>query len=83
MKNRWMDTETFHNFFKNIHPDRLVVLIYDGHVWHISIGLIEKARQENVVILKLPPHISHILQTMDFNIFRPLKLLWNEELIKW
>jgi hypothetical protein len=47
------------------------------------VGLIEKARKENVVILKLPPRTNHVLQPMDLCVFRPLKLLWDEEIIKW
>jgi predicted transcriptional regulator with HTH domain len=32
------------------------VLIRDGHNSHIGVGLVEKARKENIVIWKLPPH---------------------------
>jgi hypothetical protein len=46
------------------------------------VGLTENARHENV-ILKLPPHTSHVLQPMALCIFRPLKLMWDEEIIKW
>jgi len=58
-------------------------LICDGHTPHIGVGLIENARKENVVILKLPPHTRHVLQPMDLSVFRPLKLMWDEEVIKW
>jgi hypothetical protein len=54
----------------------------DRHTSHIGVGLIENARKENVVILKLPPHTSHVLQPMDLCVFRPLKLKWDEEIIK-
>ena len=86
-KIRWMEEETFSNyslrsFIWNIHPERPAVLICDGRTSHIGVGLIENGRKENVVILKLPPHTSHVLQPMDLCVFRPLKLMWDEEIIK-
>ena len=44
----------------NIHPERIVVLIYGSNSSHIDVGLIEKARKE-YLILKLSPHASHVL----------------------
>lgn len=87
-KNGWMEAETFENYFKNnflknVPQERPVILIYDGHSSHVGFSLVQIARQENIVILKLPPHTSHILQPMDLSVFRPLKLKWEEELIKW
>jgi len=46
------------------------------------VGLNENARKENVEFLNLPPYTSH-LQLMDHTVFRPLKLKWDEEIIKW
>jgi len=83
-----MEAETFSNyvmksFIGNIYPERPAVWICDGHVSHIGVELLENARKENVVILKLPPHTSHVLQPMGLTVFRPLKLKWDEEIIKW
>lgn len=86
--NGWMDTETFNNYFERqflnaIPKERPVVLIYDGHSSHTSLRLIEKALQEQVVILKLPPHTSHLLQPMDLSVFKSLKQRYDELLIAW
>lgn len=86
--NGWMETKTFVNYFqrtflKNIPKERPVVLIYDGHSSHTSIGLVEKAIQAGVVILKLPAHTSHLLQPMDLSVFKPLKQQYDEAIIKW
>jgi hypothetical protein len=86
-KNDWMEAETFSNYFTksfigNIHPERPAVLICDGHTFHIGVGLNENARKENVIILKLPPHTSHVLQPIYLTVFRPLKLKRGEEIIK-
>lgn len=35
------------------------------------------------MILKLPPHTSHLLQPMDLTVFKPLKLKFDELLIAW
>jgi len=60
-KNVWMAAETFsncltRNFIQNIQSETTAVLICDGHNSHIGVGLVEKARKENIVILKLPPN---------------------------
>ncbi|XP_072398087.1 uncharacterized protein [Diabrotica undecimpunctata] len=86
--NGWMKTETFsnyieHTFLPNIPKDRPVVLIYDGHSSHTSIALIETALREDINILKLLPHTSHLLQPMDLAVFKPLKQMYDEARIKW
>jgi hypothetical protein len=86
--NGWMEAETFSNYFtgsfiRNIDPERPAILTCDGHTSHTGVGLAEKATKENVVILKLPPQTSHVLQSMDLSIFRPLELMWDEDIIKW
>ena len=44
---------------------RPVLLIQDGHASHMSIGLIELARANDVHLLCLPAHTTHILQPLD------------------
>ena len=66
----------------NIHPERTVVLIYDGNTSHISVRLTEEARKENV-ILKLLPHASHVLYLMNLTVYWPLELKWDEAITKW
>jgi hypothetical protein len=58
IENGWMEGETFSNYFtrnfiQNIHPERPRVLIYDGHNSQTGVLLVEKARKESSVILKL------------------------------
>lgn len=83
-----MDETTFCNWFKNvflkhISTDPAKLLIYDGHLSHISIQLIQLAISHNVTILKLPPHTSHILQPLDISVFRGLKSIWDQYLTGW
>ncbi|KAH1016019.1 hypothetical protein HUJ04_007306 [Dendroctonus ponderosae] len=86
--NGWMEAEIFQNYFqksflKTIGTDRSVLLILDGHSTHLTIRLIEIASQENVTILKLPPHTSYVLQPLDLSVFKPLKTCWDAKLVKW
>lgn len=63
----------FHFFLKNIPPTRPVLLIQDGHASHISIELIELARANDVHLLCLPAHTTHILQPLDVGVFKSFK----------
>ncbi|XP_052079009.1 uncharacterized protein LOC127717266 [Mytilus californianus] len=74
----YMDTELFENWFDKVFlpfcgTRRPVLLIFDNHDSHISIDLIEKAKANNIHIIGLPPHTTHLLQPLDVAIFGPLK----------
>lgn len=84
----WMTERAFFHWFKNFllphisnEPKNLV--IYDGHLSHVSFELIQLAISHNVTILKLPPHTSHILQPLDVCVFRSLKSDWDKNLSSW
>ena len=62
----------FEKFCSHI-TERPLLIIYDGHLSHVSISLIEKARQEDITILKLPPHVTDNIQPLDVSCFGPLK----------
>lgn len=84
----WMETEIFYNYFqKTLIPalgtERPVLLIYDGHSTHVNVKLVELARDNNIKILKLPPHTSHLLQPLDLAVFKSLKDTWDKELVVW
>ncbi|XP_055623549.1 uncharacterized protein LOC129766978 [Toxorhynchites rutilus septentrionalis] len=86
--NGWMENGTFSNYFQRsflpaIGNGRPAALIYDGHVSHISLNIVEMALKENIVILKLPPHTSHLPQPMDLAVFKPFKLKYDNAIIKW
>ncbi len=55
------------------HP---VLLIFHGHHSHISLALIELARDNNIHLLCLPPHSTHLLQPLDVEVFGPVKAAW-------
>ena len=59
-------------FIPNIPPQRPVILIQDNHASHLSLPLIELCRANDIILLNLPPHTTHILQPLD-QLFDTLK----------
>ena len=76
-ENGWMNGELYLEWFKwflqNISPARPVLLVQDGHGSHISIELIELACSNNVHLLCLPAHTTHVLQPLDVGVFKSFK----------
>ena len=73
----WINDGLFLQWFKfflaSIPPARPVLLIMDGHGTHMSIELIELARANDVHLLCLPSHTTHILQPLDVGVFKSFK----------
>ena len=63
----------FKFFVKSIPPARPVLLIEDGHSSHITLDVIELARKNDIYLLCLPSHSSHILQPLDIGVFKSFK----------
>lgn len=87
-QNGWMTSELFLNWFTrvfvpNIGHERPVLLIFDGHSSHVTPELIKEAQSNDVIMLKLPAHTSHILQPLDVSCFRGLKARWDQRLVEW
>jgi hypothetical protein len=83
-----MESQILQNFFRNVvlptlGTDRPALIVYDGHSTHIDEEIILRALEENIIILKLPPHTSHLLQPLDLAVFKVFKTKWNEKLIAW
>lgn len=63
--------------------ERPLLLIFDGYLSHLDLTTLEKAREQHITILKLPPHTTETLQPLDKACFKPLKDMWNERLQEW
>lgn len=86
--NGWMEANIFLKYFEKtllpaLGPIRPALVIYDGHSTHVNISLIELARANDVTILKLPPHTSHLLQPLDLSVFKSVKDSWDSKLVAW
>ena len=69
----------FEFFLANIPPARPVLLIEDGHSSHISIEVIEMAHANDIHLLCLPSHTTHILQPLDVGVFKSFKSHYYKE----
>lgn len=81
-----MNVSIFQDWFRkfcDLVTDRPLIVILDGHISHLDKGTIELAIQQNITLIKLPPHTTDILQPLDKCCFGPLKLKWNNTLIEW
>ena len=62
---------------QNLTKKHPVILFFDGHHSHLTLDLIECARQNNVHLICFPPHCTHIMQPL---VFGPLKSCWRKVL---
>ena len=67
----WMTEENFivfvRHFIKQVKctPQNPVLLMMDNHESHISLEILDTAKENGVVVLTFPPHCSHKLQPLD------------------
>ena len=79
--NGWMTNTAYIDWFKNlflpsIPSDRPILLILDGHSSYISYEVRKMAIENQIHMLKLPPHLTHLLQPLNVGVFKPLKAKW-------
>ena len=65
-----------------INVDDHILLIYDGRACHVSLDVIEWAK-EKIILFVLPPHTSHMLQPLDVGCFGPFKSAYYSECSLW
>lgn len=41
-------------------PDECVLVLYDAHMSHVTLSVLDKARQHNMLLFPLPPHLSAV-----------------------
>jgi len=78
-----MDTNVFSEWFDvfaDTVKERPLLLLFDGHMTHVSIPVIRRALAERIIILKFPPHVTDVLQPLDVCCFGPLKRRWEKML---
>jgi hypothetical protein len=85
----WMTLEIFpqviDHFIKYTlsSKEKPTLLIMDNHESHISLAVIEKAKENGVTILTLPPHCSHRLQPLDVSVYASFKAHYNSAVDNW
>lgn len=82
----WMETSQFFRWFSTSfvpHCSSLEgkkIMFFDGHASHITSDLVKLARDNNIILFKLPPHTTHVLQPLDVSVFKSVKAKWKEVL---
>ena len=81
----FVSTDIFHHYMRHVILDyvetirtaigekRRCVIIFDGHKGHLSSLLNSLCAEQNIQIVVLPPHSSHLLQPLDQFIFKRMK----------
>lgn len=74
-----------HHFKSHATPTKTdpVLLILDNHSSHCSLQTIDFCRQNNIILLSLPPHSSHKIQPLDRCFFSSLKKYYAAECENW
>ncbi|XP_072392439.1 uncharacterized protein [Diabrotica undecimpunctata] len=55
----------------------------DNHKSHVSLASIKFAKENNIILLTLPPHTPHRLQPLDKVVFGPLKKYFSHGCQNW
>lgn len=77
--------EFFEHFIKHTYAskDDPILLIMDNHSSHLSVDVIDLAKENGITIVTLPPHCSHRMQPLDQGVFGPVKHYYEDECDLW
>ncbi|XP_072398070.1 uncharacterized protein [Diabrotica undecimpunctata] len=77
----WMTAECFFEYFSNVFVSFLkeyqiefpVLVFLDRHKSYLTLYLSKFCRENQIILIALPPNATHILQPLDFSVFGPIK----------
>src|SRR2546423_1287642 len=75
---KWL--ELFNSSMANKANNKKRLLIYDGYDSHISVEFVRYCIDNDILILLLVPHSSHLMQPLDVGVFGPLKRMMSSQL---
>lgn len=64
-------------FLKTIEPSRPQLTICDRHGSHNNVEFLERAKENDIIVVELPSHFSQWTQPLDRSVFKSLKYHWN------
>ncbi|KAK9753009.1 DDE superfamily endonuclease [Popillia japonica] len=86
----WMQIDIFYPWFEKFvdlveaSKESPILLLSDGHhTYTRNIRLIDYARDYGVVLLSVPPHCTHRLQSLDVSFMKPLNTFYDAETGIW
>jgi hypothetical protein len=69
-------------FYKSIlggfFPENWLLLILNGHDFHVTIWTLEQIVNVKLNMVTLPTHISHAFQPLDVTCFKPIKITFRK-----
>ena len=65
------------HFTKFIPRGETVLLMLDGHKSHLTLNVIEWAKENDIILQLLPAHASHLFQPLDVGCFGPLQKVYD------
>jgi hypothetical protein len=74
------------HFVEHVKPttEKKALLVLDGHFTHSkNLEAIKIARENGVLLLQLPGHTTHRLQSLDFAIYKPFQTFYDGTVSKW
>jgi hypothetical protein len=77
----WLQ-HVFEPYTRRKHGRDRRLLIVDGHLSHVNIAFIEFAITHKILLLVLPPYITHRLQPLNVGIFGPLAQAYSEIVLR-
>ena len=63
---------------KHLNTKHPVQLVIDVHHSHIILDFFKLAKENNIHLLCLPPHTTHLLQPLDVSVLGSVKAVWKE-----
>lgn len=83
--NETLFLQFFEHFIKFAKPskDNPAILLMDNHESHITVPIINLARQNGVTLMTFHPHTSHKMQPLDRSVFGPFKMYYNTAMNEW
>ncbi|XP_062715093.1 uncharacterized protein LOC134291401 [Aedes albopictus] len=86
----WMTADGFNKWFEHFirhtkpSAEDPVLLILDGHSSHTkNLEFVDRAKESNVHVLRLPPHCSHKLQPLDVSFMGPFKTYFSQSIERY
>lgn len=73
----------FDSFIKRIPPVRPVALFLSQPVSTISMQLMNRAKEERIFLISMPPGVAHLLQPLDHSVAHNLENTLTEKARKW
>ena len=86
----WMEKDQFIQWLVKVFiPETLKIpgskhlLLLDGHSSHVTLSAVEICLTNNIVLICLPAHSSHILQPLDVGVYCHVKKVWRKILTSY